>query len=120
MAQLGKRKSIRLYCGEGLVDIRANLLHDPQQVKWTRLMFVKGEIFSLPSLLKRGYELYRVRGGIIEWDSASRTFKLVPKVPIDTLVATTNVTKNKFLWLVDETFVTTKTRDLGSISSNDM
>lgn len=119
MARLGERKSIRLDCSDGLADIRANLLDDPTQVKRSRLMLNNNFAwFSLPVWLKRGYELYRVRNSIIEWDSASRTFKLVPKVSIDTLAANHDGSKNKFRWLVDETLISAKTLDLGDISNN--
>ncbi len=123
MARLGERKSIRLESNDGLATIRANLLADPQQTSRRKLMFGKSTgityaNFSLPVWLKRGYELYRVRNSIIEWDSTSRTFRLVPKVTMDTLVATSDVTKNKFKWLVDETLVTLKNRDLGDISND--
>lgn len=116
-----ERKSIILNCNVGLKEIKANLLSDPDQVKHTKLMFTDQNYrrYCLNVWLKRGYELYRVRNRVIEWDRESLTFRLVPKVTIDTLVATTNVTKNKFKWLVDETLVGTKTLDLGNISKNE-
>jgi hypothetical protein len=125
LKMLGKRKSIRLDIGEGLASIRANLLADPQQIDRKKLMFCDTKQrtyrgFSLPVWLKRGYELYRIRNFLIEWDEPTKTFRLVPKVSLRQVTAATAQNKNKFKWLVDEKLVTHKIFDVGRIGDDNV